>query len=78
MRLSSSEKQLARELASTLNDWGSLELYEVYALNYQEAALRTILTEVMSVPEQKIKKSRAALFTFLVKKYGNRANNHRN
>jgi hypothetical protein len=77
MRLSSTEKQLARELASTLNDWGSLELYEVYVLNYPEAVLRTILTEVMSVPEHKIKKSRAALFNFLVKKYGKRNNNHR-
>jgi len=78
MKLSSTEKQFARELASTLNDWGSLELYEAYVLNYPEAILRTILTEVMSVPEHKIKKSRAALFTFLVKKYGNRTNNHRN
>jgi len=77
MRLSSADKQFARELASTLNDWGSLELYEVYLLNHPEAVLRTILTEVMSVPEHKIKKSRAALFNFLVKKYAKRNNDHR-
>lgn len=71
------ENQFARELALSLNDLESLELYESYAHDYPESLLRTIFTDVMSVPEHKIKKSRAALFNFLVNKYAKRNNINR-
>ena len=66
----------AHELAQELDDLKSLSLYESYVQNYPASFLRTILIEVLGVPAHMIRKSRAALFTYLVRKYGERANHH--
>ena len=68
---------LAQELARELYDEKSLSLYESYVSMYPESFLRTILIEVLGVPTHMIRKSRAALFTYLVKKYGERTNHYR-
>lgn len=65
------ENQLAYELASTLKDKEALPLYITFTKKYQEAFLRKILLRVMSVPDEKIKRTRGALFTYLVNEYGN-------
>jgi hypothetical protein len=73
----SKEEIFAQEIASSLGDPGSAELYHSFARTYPEHLLRTILAEVLSVPLMKIRKSRGALFTYLVHKYGQKNTNHR-
>jgi hypothetical protein len=68
------EAALANEIANTLQDRDALPLYLKYAKQYQEAYLRRILSKVMNIEERKIRKTRGALFTFLVSQ--NEANSH--
>lgn len=63
--------RLANEIADTLNDRGSLQLFLHFAEKYKEEHLLKILEKVMSIPERKIKKTRGALFTYLVSQYEN-------
>lgn len=60
------EIRLANELAETLHDREALPLYLQFARKYKEQFLRKILARVMSIEEIKIRKTRGALFTFLV------------
>jgi hypothetical protein len=60
------EIKLANEIADTLKDPGGLPLFLNYARKFQEPFLRNYLARVMSIEESKIRKSRAALFTFLI------------
>lgn len=64
------EIKLANELAETLKDRDALPLFLTYTRKYQESHLRRILEKVMSIPERGIKKSRGALFTFLINQHG--------
>lgn len=78
MNTSSEEKPIAEELAFSLNDRESFQLYKSYAQTYPESLLRKILAEVLAVPIERIKKSRGALFTYLLKKYAHsKQYNHR-
>lgn len=61
---------VAYELASTLNDTESLKIYEEFTDKYAESFLRKVLAKVMSIPDRKIKKTRGALFTYLVNQNG--------
>ena len=60
------EIQLANEIADTLNDRDSLQYHLGNARKLKEEFQRRILMKVMSLPENKIRKSRAALYTFLI------------
>lgn len=60
------ETRLAKEIAETLKDRDALPLYLQFTHKYQEAFLRKLLNRVMSIEETKIRRSRGALFTFLV------------
>ena len=62
---------LAQDLAQELGDQSHLNLYRLYAKRYSESFLRRIVAEVKQTPLHKIKKSRGALFTYLIKRYGN-------
>lgn len=66
------EIKLANEIADTLKDRDSITMHLQYVRKYQEEFLRKILNKVMSLPENKIRKSRAALYTFLI----NQGNSH--
>lgn len=72
------EKKLAYEIADTLHDHEALTLYLGYTRRYTEAFLRKILIRVLSVPDHKIRKTRGALFTYLVGKHGEENNHSRN
>ena len=61
------EIKLAREIASTLDDLDSIALHLAYVRKYQEEFLRKVLAKVMSIPEDQIKKTRAALYVFLIR-----------
>lgn len=60
------EIRLANEIAETLKDRDSLAMHLQYVRKYKEEFLRRILTKVMALPETQIRKSRAALYTFLI------------
>ena len=64
------EVRLANEIAETLKDRNSVALFLNYTRKYKEEFLREILARVMSLDETKIRKSRGALFTFLVNQHG--------
>ena len=74
--MNQNNKTLAYELAKALDDLDSLTVYFTFVETYQEAFLRKILNKVMTVPPEQIKRSRGALFTYLVKQHG--GNNCRN
>lgn len=65
---------LAMDLAAALNDQNNLPLYLSYCKRYSEQFLRRILSEVKELPQEKIKKSRGALFNYLVQKNVNKHN----
>lgn len=60
------EISLANEIADTLKDRDSLPLYLGFVRKYKEEHLRRILKRVMSIPEEQIKKTRGALFTYIL------------
>jgi len=60
------EELLAIDLAEGLRNPHGLNLYQSYAQRYPERLLRALLSEVKQVPEGRIKKSRGALFAYLL------------
>lgn len=60
------EIKLANEIADTLEDRDSITMHLLYVRKYKEEFLRRILNKVMALPESKIRRSRAALYTFLI------------
>jgi hypothetical protein len=67
------EINLAYEIADALKDKDSIAMHLQYVRRYKEAYLRKTLAKVMSLDDSKIKRSRAALYTFLINqgaKYG--------
>ena len=66
----SKEYKLAYEIAEALNDLDSLEIHISFAQSFNESVLRKIFNRVMSIPEEKIKRTRGALYTYLVKNHG--------
>jgi hypothetical protein len=60
------EIKLANEIADTLEDRDSITMHLLYVRKYKEEFLRRILNKVMALPENKIRRSRAALYTFLI------------
>jgi len=72
------EELLALDIARELNDLKSLPVYLSYARKYPEGFLRSLLGEVKEIKPEKIKKGRAALFNYLIKKHAQRTSkNHR-
>lgn len=65
----SKEELLACDLAEALNDDLNFGIYLFYTKKYPETFLRRTLGEVKEMPAEKIKKGRAALFHYLIKKH---------
>jgi hypothetical protein len=63
------EELLAVDLAEGLDDRANLRFYLSVCRKYPESFLRRIYSEVKEVPLKKIKKSKGALFNYLVQKY---------
>lgn len=68
------EIKLANEIAETLKDRDSIVLHLQYVRKYQEEYLRRTLAKVMSIDESKIRRSRAALYTYLISQGGQHGN----
>jgi DNA-binding Lrp family transcriptional regulator len=64
------EELLASDIAEMLDDQRNIRQYLSYARRYPESVLREFLSQVQQTPLHRIKKSRAALFAYLVKQYG--------
>ncbi len=60
---------LAMDIADGLKDRHRLSRYLSLAHQYPEQVLRQLLSEVKQVPDNRIRKSRGALFNHLLKKY---------
>lgn len=60
----------AHKLANTLEDTESLNAYLQYADKYSEDYLQKVLDKAMSIPHHQIRKSRGALFTYLINSHG--------
>lgn len=61
---------LVLEIAELLHDKESLPLYLRYTSQFSQSFLRDILKKVLSIPDEKIRKTRGALFTYLVENHG--------
>ena len=61
---------LALDVARALDDTKNLGLYVSYCRKYPEDLIRKILGIVKEFPPERIRKSKGALFNYLVKKYG--------
>ena len=59
----------AGELASRLDEPWRLDYYRRLVTRYPENQIRRALTECMATPAVQIRKSRAALFHYLLKLY---------
>ena len=63
---------LAKDLSQALNDQSHHSIYLSYARQYPESFLRRVLAETKMTPDSKIRKSRSALFNYLVYHYAKR------
>lgn len=62
-------QSLAQTLAVSLNDISALDKYLACCRKYPERLIYKAIGTAKATPAEKIKKSRAALFFYLVKKY---------
>jgi hypothetical protein len=67
------EDMLACEVAEQLGDTKLIPLLLFYCQKYPEPLIQKAVAEVKSYPEEKIRKSRLALFIHLLHKYDNQA-----
>ncbi len=72
--MSNKQTALAYEFADALNDTKSIDFYLALVSKYSEEFLRDKLQIVLTTSEDKIKRSRAAYFNYLVSKHGKRTN----
>lgn len=66
------EEFIAYDLAEALNDPEGIALYISYAKRFPESLLRGTLGDVLEIPDEKIRKSRAALFNHIISKHINK------
>jgi biotin operon repressor len=63
------EELLAEDIAEALSDLKGLPIYLRYAQQYSESVIRKCLSVAKQMPAERIKKSRPALFTYLLKQH---------
>lgn len=69
------QELLAVDLARGLDDSENLAFYLHCTKHYPEPILRSLFSKVKNVPAEKIKKSRGALFNYLIQKYAKPSSN---
>ncbi len=70
----SKEEKLAQELADTLDDQAGYAFFLICTEKYAESHIRKILKKTLSIPQDQIRKNRAALFTYLIRQHERRYN----
>lgn len=68
--------EFAHEIGNALNDREAFPLYLTYVTKYPEEVIREILKRALSIPDHKIRKTRGALFTYLVEQYAKAGSDH--
>jgi hypothetical protein len=63
------EDLLARKICRDFRDEENLSLYQFYVRKYPREIIQEAYRETIKIPAKKIKKTRGALFTYLVKHY---------
>lgn len=71
-KFETAEVNLAFELSEKLRDQKSLAQYLIMVRKYKPSFLNAVLAEVLRTPQKKIRKSRGALFTYLIKRYADK------
>jgi hypothetical protein len=66
----SRDEVLAKELSIGLGDTINLKYYQSVTKRYSERLLREIFERVRAIPQSQIKKSKGALFNYLLQKHG--------
>lgn len=74
MPITQEQEQLAREIATKLDDLNFLQLHRRLVCTYSETHLRSALAEALAAKEKDIWKSRGALYVSIVTKYGYKHN----
>lgn len=67
------ENPLARQIAESFQDLNCLRSYIVCCQKYPPAIVERAYQDARSFPQARIKKSRAAIFFYLVKHYAHQA-----
>ena len=67
-------EHIALTIAEAFNDLGQIKLYTNYCKKYPLAVIQRAFAEARSFPKDRIRKSRAAIFFYLVKTYAHKAN----
>jgi hypothetical protein len=75
MNLTQKQERLANEIASALNDMDSIQLHRQFVQKYSEEHLRKCLEVALKVKEEKVRKSRGAIYTAHVLRYGYHSGN---
>lgn len=60
---------LALEIAEAFQDEGHLAVYKVYCRNFPQNVVHRAFAEVRGLPEHRVRRSRLALFIYLIKAY---------
>jgi hypothetical protein len=68
----SREYKLAVELAEALHDTDSLLFYQNLVKIHSESFLRDLLAKVLAIPNEKIRKTRGALFNYMVQQHAHK------
>ena len=67
-------EHLAFMIADAFNDLGQIKLYVTYCKKHPLTVIHRAFAEAKSYPEARIKKSRAAIFFYLLKTYAHQKN----
>ncbi len=72
-------EHLAFMIADAFNDLGQIKLYVIYCKKYPLSVIHRAFSEAKAYPEARIKKSRVAIFFYLLKTYAHqKSENTRN
>ena len=77
LNVTNSDEALASELAEKLEDPNGLSVYRKIAKGYDESYIRSILSQVLEVPLDRIRTTRGALFTWLINHHADRSKHTR-
>lgn len=64
--------ELGQAIAEEFEDTENLPIYKLYCRNFPEAVVRRAFNAALTVPPERVKRSRLALFIYLIKKYANK------
>jgi hypothetical protein len=67
--MSQNSNELAHEIARAFDEEFLLEFYESVVRRYPEDLIRRAYEKAMTVPAERIRKTRGAIFTYLVRQY---------